>query len=367
MSFGTIIKKLRREHDLTQEELAETLSISPQAISRWETDAAMPDISLLPTLCNYFGVSADMLLGIDIEKKQEKIKAIVGEAGKYSSRGYNDKAVAILSAGLREYPDSFSIIQDLMYVRYWQYNNKQSRTDFRDEAIKLGEIILAKCTNDSIRESAIQVLCYCYSDAGRIEDATKLAKSMSCIATSSEMLLGGIYTGNKGYEAKQTELITLFQFLSNALWSIAWSKDDSGAFIYTDEEKAALNEKRIALLKLFFEDGNFGFYHTHLCDTYRDQAIYYARIGDAEKALINLRAAAEHAIGFDETADGGEYTCLAFRTNKYENWSGSSTDNDSARLLARLNDPVFDIIRKSAEFADIKDQLGEYARKWQVQ
>ena len=72
MSFGKVIKKLRKNADMTQEKLAEMLSISPQAISRWENDAAMPDIFLIPTLCNIFQVSADALLGIDIDKKDEK-------------------------------------------------------------------------------------------------------------------------------------------------------------------------------------------------------------------------------------------------------------------------------------------------------
>ena len=54
MSFGKTIKDLRRKHDMTQEHLAEILSISPQAISRWETDIAMPDISLIAPLCNLF-------------------------------------------------------------------------------------------------------------------------------------------------------------------------------------------------------------------------------------------------------------------------------------------------------------------------
>lgn len=42
MAFGQKIKSLRREANMTQENLAELLSISPQAISRWETDVAMP-------------------------------------------------------------------------------------------------------------------------------------------------------------------------------------------------------------------------------------------------------------------------------------------------------------------------------------
>lgn len=56
MSIGQTIKRLRLNADMTQEELAEILSISPQAVSRWETDATMPDISLIPALVNLFAV-----------------------------------------------------------------------------------------------------------------------------------------------------------------------------------------------------------------------------------------------------------------------------------------------------------------------
>ena len=69
MSFGETIRCLRRNANLTQEKLAELLNISPQAVSRWETDAAMPDISLLPPLANLFGVSTDHLLGMDTYRK----------------------------------------------------------------------------------------------------------------------------------------------------------------------------------------------------------------------------------------------------------------------------------------------------------
>ena len=62
MSFGQIIKKLRREADMTQERLAELLSVSAQAVSRWENDSAMPDVSLLAPLANLFHVTTDYLL-----------------------------------------------------------------------------------------------------------------------------------------------------------------------------------------------------------------------------------------------------------------------------------------------------------------
>ena len=71
MSIGSIIKGLRREKNITQEQLAEYLGITSRAISQWECDRTAPDISQIPALCHIFDVSADALLGIDIEKKND--------------------------------------------------------------------------------------------------------------------------------------------------------------------------------------------------------------------------------------------------------------------------------------------------------
>lgn len=365
MSFGTIIKKLRRERDLTQEELAETLSISPQAISRWETDAAMPDIALLPILCNYFNVSADMLLGIDLAKKKGKIESIREDAGKYSSRGYYEKAREILEAGIREYPDSYALMNDLMYLSFWQYNAKQEKTAYLDEAIRYGETILEKSTDDNLRDGAKQVLCYTYRDAGRKDEAYKLAESLPCIAVSSEILLSSICSGDEGYRAKQREAATLMQFLSNCLYGIQ-TKLDSGEYAYTEEELAILRDKRIALLHLFFENGDFGFYHCHLCDTHTEQSKYYAKIGENTKAVSHLKLAAEHAIGFVSSRNDNIMTSLVFRGKDCGSWTGSSSDNDAAQLLKQLDDNVFDRIRESVEFSEIKANLSAYSEKWQV-
>lgn len=61
-TLGSRIVKLRKEKGLTQEELAEKLGVSAQAISKWENDASCPDITLLPTLASILGVTTDELL-----------------------------------------------------------------------------------------------------------------------------------------------------------------------------------------------------------------------------------------------------------------------------------------------------------------
>ena len=66
-SMGQIIKRLRKERNLTQEELAEQLNVSAPAISKWENDTSMPDISQIVPLASVFRVRTDVLFGLHAE------------------------------------------------------------------------------------------------------------------------------------------------------------------------------------------------------------------------------------------------------------------------------------------------------------
>ena len=141
---------------------------------------------------------------------------------------------------------------------------------------------------------------------------------------------------------------------------------DSGEWAFTQEECAVLRDKRIALINLFFENGDFGFYHTHLCDAHRDQAIYYAKINDEENALDHLRSAAEHAIKFISYANE-ENTSLIFCGREQMSFTTGNTDNEAQELLKIMENRVFDKIREMEEFIEIKENLVTYAGKWSVE
>ena len=61
-TLGKRIGALRRQKEMKQEELADRLGVSPQAVSKWENDQTCPDISLLPMLAQSLGVTVDELL-----------------------------------------------------------------------------------------------------------------------------------------------------------------------------------------------------------------------------------------------------------------------------------------------------------------
>ena len=80
IKIGSKIKMLRKKNGLTQEQLAESIGVSFQAVSKWENDISLPDITLVPVIANFFCVSTDEVLCYDSTEKDNEIKRIVNEA-----------------------------------------------------------------------------------------------------------------------------------------------------------------------------------------------------------------------------------------------------------------------------------------------
>ncbi len=71
--FAEVFKALRKEKQLTQEQLGAVLGVSAQAVSRWENDVSLPDITTLPAIAAFFEVSVDALLGVRRRNVQQKM------------------------------------------------------------------------------------------------------------------------------------------------------------------------------------------------------------------------------------------------------------------------------------------------------
>lgn len=67
--IGTLLSRLRKERNMTQREVAEQLSVSPQAVSKWERGNGCPDVSLLPVLSGLFGGAVNHLLAGDLKSE----------------------------------------------------------------------------------------------------------------------------------------------------------------------------------------------------------------------------------------------------------------------------------------------------------
>lgn len=125
MCIGPTIKQLRRECDMTQEQLAEYLGITANAVSQWECGKTSPDISQLPILANLFDTTTDYLLGVDISHKEANIECIRKQAWNLCNAGNKEGAAQIIRDELVKYPNSFLMMSDLiifLYQRAFQQN-----------------------------------------------------------------------------------------------------------------------------------------------------------------------------------------------------------------------------------------------------
>lgn len=73
MTLGTQIATLRKQNNTTQEALAQQLGVTNQAVSKWESDQCCPDVTLLPKLADYFGITIDALFGRQASNNQSNL------------------------------------------------------------------------------------------------------------------------------------------------------------------------------------------------------------------------------------------------------------------------------------------------------
>lgn len=88
-TFGERLQKLRKSKNMTQEDLASKVNVSPQAVSKWETDMASPDITLLSKLADIFDITIDELLGREVKKEVTTIN-------EESKKDYKKRVLRIL-------------------------------------------------------------------------------------------------------------------------------------------------------------------------------------------------------------------------------------------------------------------------------
>lgn len=167
MALGQIIKKLRREADMTQEQLAQLLSISPQAVSRWETDMAMPDISMLPPLANLFEVTTDYLLEMEKYQKDARREEYEKEFNEYWKKENKEQNYQAALRAVTEYPGDMNYLEwlasDEMYLSF-SYDEEEYR-EWLERSVKHYGMVLEHTKDVKLRHRALHgiVLALCYS------------------------------------------------------------------------------------------------------------------------------------------------------------------------------------------------------------
>ena len=148
------IKKYRRERDLTQEALASVLGVSFQSVSKWETGDGYPDITLLPSIANYFGITVDELIGNDeISAKDDVQKNYFDVVNKLS----HDERLELALKYNKKYPRNWHIAASLM--KEISHHHRDKLGEYKEMLYVLCERMLKECTDSVMRRSAVASIC----------------------------------------------------------------------------------------------------------------------------------------------------------------------------------------------------------------
>ena len=202
-TIGNIIRELRCSRNLTQEQLAENLNITAQAISKWENNIGMPDISQVVPIAHFFGVSTDVLFGVEEKMDVDEVQTLIDTATNQDS--YKDE-YALLKEALRIYPGDVRLLLELLscgecLLADGDTVNGTERNTIFEECERAGRLILSYSKDLSILIEATEWLIKLYCEVGETEKATVLSESLpSTIGFNKESALGRVYENHNDYE-----------------------------------------------------------------------------------------------------------------------------------------------------------------------
>lgn len=352
ITLNSTLRSLRRKKNVTQEELASHLGITAQSVGKWERGEGFPDITLLPAIALYFGVTTDELLGIDKARIDERIKSLEAESLRLRNLGDMPENLALWESAYREFPNDCRVMSHLMDA-LGQDPHYPHPKDVCERRIWLGERVLDESTDSKLREHAAMSLCYTFNELRDTKNALKYADMCGSIHSCREGLRAFVTDGEEGVKATQKYLLALIQ---SAVFA---ASDMTNKSCSTDDERLTALNFSISLLKLLFSDGRFGFYANDLSVFYEWIAVVHARRADKEKTLTALAESVRYAVEGAEV--NGNYTYTSPMVNRVvsdpktsaKNYKGNACD----LRLEDLSKRCYDFLREDERFVKFMSEL----------
>ena len=339
------LRKLRKDHGNTQDDLANHLGISVQAVSKWERGDGFPDITLLPYIASYYEVTVDDILGCNSIRKQDDIESFKARAQVLINKGKRRERLALCREMQKKYPNDETVLFELMY--------DLDAVDFKansDEIISIATKLL-KSDSIDIRYGAIQMLAFTYSKLGNNEKAIEYAKMIPC----NRDLLSSVLKGKDLVEHCRW----YFWNVCDTMLRLSHNMIQCPEAGYTAEERHSIRETLYQFYHLIFSDGDFGFFENRLGRLCRDMAISSAEMGNIDQAFDELDKMCYHMEKYQKFTNI-EHTSLLVRGLKYDSSQSGSSDEYSMAygfLCSLAENPRFKCLRTDERLQVIKNRL----------
>lgn len=224
--LGAVLMQNRRRLGITQDKLAEFLGVSKGAVSKWETEATLPDITLLPRLAAFFNISIDELLGYEPMMTKEEIRKVHRKlSAEFYFRPFSevvDHCREITEKYFSCFPLLFQIAS--LYVNHHALaNTKEEGLHILENARTLFARVRTLTDDMNLAKQALGMEAYCLLLLNRPEEVLTLLPSLDLVLFPLEPILASAYqmTGRskEAYTVLQSGIYQYLIILINLLVS----------------------------------------------------------------------------------------------------------------------------------------------------
>lgn len=358
MTIGEKIKSLRKKYDFTQEKLSDYLNVSYQAVSKWECGLSSPDISLIGPLTKLFDVTADELLGLSSQEKDERKQYFDSECFMHWNKEDHLADYEIAKQAVAEYPNNFQYIMWLANNEYYiafndDYRNGGSLDYFNEmmeSSIKHYLMIVEDCYDEELKRSALYSLVLCYKFSNRLENARKYAEMIpEKTSITRDDALEQCLNGEELLTHRQKMLGDSLQTILHILQSM-WNFADSN-----DKYAKEALKSSISIINSIFSDENTLNFSWYLMHIHRKLAEISVLNNELESAIDELRLYKKYSIIHDEVMNGGKqyYTSLLLDHNYVDYSELRSYGSNVEFFYEELKRSIYDKLRDFSDFKEL--------------
>ncbi|MBO5460777.1 MAG: helix-turn-helix transcriptional regulator [Ruminococcus sp.] len=305
MKIGKVIRKYRKEKNMTQEEMATRLGVTAPAVNKWENENSYPDITLLAPIARLLGISVDALLSFQEELTPEEITSIVLESDMRAKTNTFEELFQWAKSIIETYPNCLMLIWQLASILDAQrlLKNVSNSADY-DKYILDCYIRVLNSEDESLRTHAVDSLFGYYLRNEQYDTAEKYLKYYSIQNPERKLKQAIIYSNtgktNDAYKTYEQLLFSEYQMLTmlfHNLYLLAIQDQNlAKAHFYTDKQQA--------LAKLF----EMGKYHETACRL--DLATYEK---NADMILDTMEAMMDSLEKITDFSNSELYTHMDFK------------------------------------------------------
>ncbi len=352
------IAKKRREMNITQEELASYIGVSKAAVSKWELENSLPDITLLPRLASYFNISIDELIGYEPQMTKEEIrrqyqyfKGILG------TKPFLDVQME-LDEKIKKYYSCFPFLLQMTVLLLNHYDAAEKPEDVLMWALNLARRVKNESKDINDVKAAVNLEVMLDLVLGKPKDALELLdESVRPLSQETESLAQVYQMLGEKEKAKRVYQISIYQHLLTLVAEAA-----QYSMLYEDDkEKSTEILKRSLQIADIFQVSKLQ--PNAIVPVYYSAAILYCIQGEIDKSIEMMEKYTNTCIEsfFPFSLHGDDYF------NLIDDWlleldigNGAPQNEKFIRksmLSAVKDNPAFHGLRDDARYKSIIGRL----------